>query len=296
MSRWTKSEIASLKREAGKGATCRQIAVILGGRHTIPAVRHMGRLLGIRFYGRGSWSGGPLPSIGAIDQAKSSAAKASRDRMRGMGAPAVGYPLEFRAAALAEYLAGRGLRKTAQKYRVHPHSIMNWRADARAYAYADIIASELRETDQAAARERLKQIEESVAEVARLDRQIAEEMLARNREVMPLLSERERFMVEHYLGGESMEQVGLHFGITRERVRQILVSTKRKGIIFPEGKVRGEHGTYIPKFAHVRGKRMHPEGWKMNLSEAERERRREQGRRRMAMIHEKRRQAHASQA
>lgn len=64
------------------------------------------------------------------------------------------------------------------------------------------------------------------------------------RSIRPLLSARERYLVDHRLMAEqpeSLADIGRHFGVTRERVRQIEARLKRKILDNPESQGLSDH-------------------------------------------------------
>jgi hypothetical protein len=83
---------------------------------------------------------------------------------------------------------------------------------------------------------------------------------------------RDRDMLERRIAGETLEEIGKSYSVTRERVRQIEVKWRLKGLIVPDARPLTDASARLLERKPRPG---NPPKRKNNLSEAERERRAE---------------------
>jgi len=182
---------------------------------------------------------------------------------------------EFRLEALTLALV-TSYAKAAHALHCAEGSIQNWRDDETLYAEAKAIAARLTE-------ERLRAAAEAKvrADLARLDQLAA--ISKHNASVFPLLTERQRVVIQRRIAGDTLQEIGDDLGVTRERIRQIEGRCRSLGILLPDAKPLSEAAlaTFALKPARerkvrpVRQARRPGERRPYNLSEAERQRRSE---------------------
>lgn len=131
----------------------------------------------------------------------------------------------FRLEALALCLVS-SYRKAAKAMNCSEASIQNWRGDEALYLEARAIADRIKE-------ERLRAAAEAKvrADLARLDLLAA--ITKNNAPILPLLTARQRLIVERRIAGQSLQEIGDALGVTRERIRQIEGRCRALGIMLP---------------------------------------------------------------
>jgi hypothetical protein len=142
----------------------------------------------------------------------------------GLGSAAY-IPFATRVAVVADHLAGLSLFKTARKHDVARGSVMNWLKRQEVVAAARPIADKIR-AEKAAAKQRAAEF--FAAQKAEQEARQA----AINAPILAQLSGRVLAMCEAYLKpGGTLQSVGDTFGVTRERVRQIIAPAVRAGLV-----------------------------------------------------------------
>jgi transposase-like protein len=153
-------------------------------------------------------------------------------------------PRPFRLAVLVATFTGESQVKAAKRLGCSPHSIPNWMRDPDLVAEARAIADEVnarREVEREA--ERVAKLEAEAAEAARIA-EINAPILA------AITDERHRSMMMFRASGASLDFVGKNNGVTRERIRQIEIIYRLKGLIIPGAKPLSEASArlaYVPR-------------------------------------------------
>jgi DNA-directed RNA polymerase specialized sigma24 family protein len=199
----------------------------------------------------------------------------------------VGIPMDKRITALAVHYAGFSFRKTSERLGVSVGSLQKWAQNPAVFIPAKKLGYQVRAEREAVAKARAE------AEARALEMRL-QELSVINAPALDRLPFRHRQMMELRLSGLSLKDVGAHFGITRERVRQIEIRARSLGLRFLDDKPLTEAMERyafkarqqpaprqpLPDF-HEDGRKVRSDaGTKRRayrLSDAERERRRAQG-------------------
>lgn len=137
--------------------------------------------------------------------------------------------MRLRLEVLALHYAGFSEAKAAKRMGVSQGSLRNWKRDRDLRAKAMLIGSEIKmERARAAA-------EKSEAAVAER-RAYLSKIAAHNAPILASLKPRHREIMMMQLAGANLAQAGKAFGISRERVRQIQVACRMRGLIIPDAK------------------------------------------------------------
>lgn len=129
----------------------------------------------------------------------------------------------FRVAVVCAIFTGESNAKCSRRLSISLGSINRWRRDPEIAAQAKALASRVnalhaaRQADREAAEETSAQ-----QECERLGRV--------NAAVLARMPERHRKMMERRIDGETLEQVGAVWGLSRERIRQIEVRWRLEGL------------------------------------------------------------------
>lgn len=135
------------------------------------------------------------------------------------------YSLKERAGAVAAVLAGASYNTAASLVGASKVTVDKlWRRDPEVLAKAQEIFERAHREASARmeARRRLLSLQ-------------TETVMAHNRRVLAGWGERNRTMVLRKCAGETLAVIGSDYGLTRERVRQILVRAIQQGILAPPG-------------------------------------------------------------
>ncbi len=132
----------------------------------------------------------------------------------------------FRVAAVAATLAGESFAKAAVRLDCSQSSILKWKRLPAVLAAAQPLAERIRakwEADQ--------------AETARLEAEAAAEARAlvdaQNAPLFAQMPHRDANMLRRRVDGETCAAIARDYGISRERVRQIEVTWRLKGLLVP---------------------------------------------------------------
>jgi len=134
-----------------------------------------------------------------------------------------------RLESLALYYAGYSYAKVARQMGVCIGSIRNWLTDDALRLKAQTIGNAVKaERDAACAAFK--------AERDRKNTELAARIAAHNGPILAGMRPRHRDMMQLRVSGQTLEQIGQAFGVTRERVRQIEVKCRLDGLIIPNAK------------------------------------------------------------
>lgn len=149
-----------------------------------------------------------------------------------------------RIAALALRLTGQSRMKVAKAFGVNDMSVRNWELNPYLMERAQVIADRALSETRAVAKARAE-------EATRLKAERAAAVAAHNAPILATLKPRTRAICEHYLNGNTLGQIGTAFGITRERVRQIMGPALVAGLdtsLHPRGGMkRAFVSEYVPR-------------------------------------------------
>jgi hypothetical protein len=208
---WSKSDQGRLEELAASGVSASVAARAL--ETTRNAILGRAFRTGVKFNGA---------SISAPKRGKYNCAFSKRGHPR--GARSVPHNIIIQAVAL--HLAGIGSFTAAKPFGVSPHSVRRWAQDPEIHAEASPIAQRAKAETEAVCAMRRQREEERVK--TRL------ETAARvNQDVFRSLPSKHVAVLRAYVEIQNMAAVAPLFGVSRERIRQIVVAAERKGFIAP---------------------------------------------------------------
>jgi DNA-binding CsgD family transcriptional regulator len=146
-------------------------------------------------------------------------------RKRDLGARA--FTVEEIATAIAAHMAGLSRNKAAKLIRASAQSLSsNW------LKQPDLVAAgrdlfERAKGDAAALAAKRRELEDFQAETQRLTRERV------NWPILGRMSERHRAMMERRIEGQTLQEIGDAFNVSRERVRQVEVCWRVEGLLIP---------------------------------------------------------------
>jgi hypothetical protein len=257
-----------------------------------------------------------------------------RERAAAWGAPKYPsrYPHAFKVAVVSEILAGRVASHVYDKYGgVNPITVSKfWLTDPEVMAEATLKADDIRALDKREAEEARLEEEAKVWFAHDAEKARAREIEEHNAAIYPSMPEYWANIVRDYIRLETLKATGEVHGVSRERIRQVLVlCVRRYRIMLPKNlslNYRGYQRVNNPakrgrkpraltneemlkaqnrgRYEYARGKglpiplgttpdiptdlgplpdiqsthrvgRLHPIGWRMKITDEERERRRQ---------------------
>lgn len=248
---WTEDRNATVRQMAAGGATGAEIAEALGT--TRSAVMGYCHRQGIKLVLS------ERKRIGSISRLRKGwSAPRGKDRFppghpifasRPKGSRA--FSDEKIAVAIAAVLAGQSHNKAAKMIGASAQSLIKkWLRDPELRAKGETLY--LRAKEDAAARAAAAR-----AEAERLAEEEAARVWAINEPILEAMPHRHRSMLVRRINGETLQEVGDLFGVTRERVRQIEVRWRlTRGLIVPGAKpLNEEAAARLLERSHISGHR-----------------------------------------
>lgn len=155
------------------------------------------------------------------------------------------YDHAFKVSAVAATMTGESFRKASARLGPEEKSIHAWKANPAVFVDAEALAARVKAA-WGAEQERLRIEAEAAAEAERV------RIETNNEPIFALMSERTQRMLRSRVAGQTLQQVGDAFGVTRERVRQIEVRWRAQGLIVPGAEPLSEAA--IERFGPKNGK------------------------------------------
>jgi uncharacterized protein (DUF433 family) len=153
------------------------------------------------------------------------------------------YDVTFKIAAVAAILTGESYAKASRRLGVEEKSILTWKKRPDVFAAATALAERIK-ANFAAEQERQRQLAEAEAELERV------RVTAHNEPIFAQMSLRHRNILQRRVSGETLEAIGNDYGVSRERIRQIEVKWRAKGLEVPGAKPLSDAalrmGVYVP--------------------------------------------------
>jgi hypothetical protein len=152
------------------------------------------------------------------------------------------YDFAFRVSAVAAILTGESYAKASRRQGCEEKSILSWKARPEVFEAATALAERIK-ARFAAEQERLRLVAEAEAEAERV------RVATVNAPVFAQMGIRHRNILQRRVDGETLEAIGQDYGITRERVRQIEVKWRLRGLEVPGARPLTEAASrvvYVP--------------------------------------------------